>query len=127
MTGKALVSLSGGVDSAVAAALVKDSGYEVTGIMMKIYGGDETAAGTRLKHGCYGPGESEDIEDARKVAEILGIRFEVFDLSLEYETTILENFKAEYRAGRTPNPCVHCNQRIKLGWLQFGTLCRPGD
>lgn len=117
MTGKALVALSGGVDSSVAAALLKDAGYEVVGIMMKIYSGDEPAAGDHLKHGCYGPGEMEDIEDARKVAEMLGIRFQVFDLSREYELTILEHFKAEYHAGRTPNPCVQCNQRIKLGAL----------
>ncbi|XUW99694.1 MAG: tRNA 2-thiouridine(34) synthase MnmA [Dehalogenimonas sp.] len=117
MTEKALVALSGGVDSAVAAALVKESGYEVTGIMMKIYGGEESAVDAHSKHGCYGPGEAADIEDARKVADKLGIRFEVFDLTREYKTSILEHFKAEYCAGRTPNPCVHCNQRIKLGVL----------
>ncbi len=97
--------------------MLKDAGYEVTGIMMKIYGGDESTGSTRLRHGCYGPGESEDIEDARKVAETLGIRLEVFDLSQEYQATILEYFEAEYRAGRTPNPCVRCNQTIKLGAL----------
>jgi tRNA-specific 2-thiouridylase len=114
---RALVALSGGVDSAVAAALLQDNGYEVTGIMMKIYGGDETISDRTGRHGCYGPGEVEDIDDARKVAERLGIRLEVFDLSREYESEILNQFKADYRAGRTPNPCIHCNQRIKLGVL----------
>lgn len=114
---KVLVAFSGGVDSAVAAALLKNDGYEVTGIMMKIYNGDGPAAGIRKKHGCYGPGESEDIEDAHKVAEKLDIPLEIFDLSHEYESDILGYFESEYQAGRTPNPCIRCNQRIKLGSL----------
>ncbi|MEN8614019.1 tRNA 2-thiouridine(34) synthase MnmA [Dehalogenimonas sp. THU2] len=112
-----LVALSGGVDSAVAAALMKKSGAEVTGIIMTIYGGEDTPVQTGHKHGCYGPGEAEDVRDAQAVADALGIKLYVFDLKAEYQTAVLDHFKAEYQAGRTPNPCVYCNQRIKLGAL----------
>jgi tRNA-specific 2-thiouridylase len=114
---KILVALSGGVDSAVAAALAQESGYDVTGIIMTIYDGPESPNEKCHKHGCYGPGEEEDVKDAEAIAQHLGIKLQVFDLKNEYRTNILESFKNEYRAGRTPNPCVYCNQQIKLGAL----------
>ncbi|TFG46392.1 MAG: tRNA 2-thiouridine(34) synthase MnmA [Dehalococcoidia bacterium] len=117
MSSKTLVALSGGVDSAVAAALMKEQDCEVTGIIMTIYGGDDTAVEIGHKHGCYGPGEAEDVRDAQKVADTLGIKLFVFDLKSEYQASVLDHFKSEYHAGRTPNPCIYCNQRIKLGAL----------
>jgi tRNA-specific 2-thiouridylase len=117
MAGKILAALSGGVDSAVAAALMQEQGHQVTGIIMTIYGGDESVVPAGHKHGCYGPGEAEDVRDAQAVATALGIGLRVFDLKAEYQAMVLDHFKAEYHAGRTPNPCVYCNQRIKLGAL----------
>jgi tRNA-specific 2-thiouridylase len=109
---KVAVGLSGGVDSSVAAAVLKEKGYEVIGICMKIWDGAPLAAGGR--HACYGPDEMVDIEDARQVAETLGIPFHLFDLTQEYKSTILDYFKKEYLTGRTPNPCIRCNQKIKF-------------
>ncbi|MFC2005043.1 tRNA 2-thiouridine(34) synthase MnmA [Chloroflexota bacterium] len=113
---KVVVGMSGGVDSSVAAALLKEKGYQVSGVTMKIWGG-ETAVGEGTRHACYGPGEEEDIEDARKVSQILGIPFHVFDLRQEYKAEVLDYYCHEYLSGRTPNPCLRCNHRIKFGAL----------
>ena len=112
---KVAVGLSGGVDSSVAAAILKDKGYEVIGICMKLWDGAPQYLVRR--HACYGPDEVADIEDARRVAATLEIPFHVFDLSKEYKNTVLEYFKGEYMRGRTPNPCIKCNQKIKFDAL----------
>jgi len=112
---KVIVAMSGGVDSSVAAALLKEKGYEVIGAVMKIWSGKFFPE--KAHHSCYGPGEGQDIEDARKVAQILKIPFYIFDLGKEYKTEILNYFYHEYLSGRTPNPCVRCNRMIKLGAL----------
>ena len=117
MKNKVLVALSGGVDSAVAAALAQEQGYNVTGIIMTIYDGPESSGSASRKHGCYGPGEEEDIKDAKAIANHLGFDLHIFDLKQEYRANVLETFKADYQSGRTPNPCVYCNQKIKLGAL----------
>ena len=116
MPEKILVALSGGVDSAVAAAILKKAGYSLTAVTMKICAGED-ASSPAQRHGCYGPGESEDIEDARRVAAYLEIPFYVLDLCREYESEVLSEFISGYRQGRTPNPCVYCNPRIKFGAL----------
>lgn len=113
---KAIVAMSGGVDSAVAAALLKEQGYQVSGVTMQIWNGANSAPEGR-HHGCYGPGEDEDIADARRVAQILDIDFHVFDLRQEYQTEVLDYFCHEYLAGRTPNPCLRCNHRVKFDAL----------
>jgi tRNA-uridine 2-sulfurtransferase len=110
---KVLALMSGGVDSAVAAALLQEQGYQVTGVIMKIWAG-ESAPGHGLHHGCYGPEEEQDIEDARRVAAKLGLPFHIIDLTAEYQSVVLDYFCREYTAGRTPNPCIRCNQRIKF-------------
>jgi tRNA-uridine 2-sulfurtransferase len=107
------MTMSGGVDSSVAAALLKEQGYQVTGVTMKIWSG-ETSDTAGLHHGCYGPEEEEDIEDARKVAEKLSIPYHVIDMTGEYKTEVLDYFCREYLNGRTPSPCVRCNQKIKF-------------
>ena len=109
------VGMSGGVDSSVAAALLKEQGNRVVGVTMKLWDGPASRTGGR--HGCYGPGEEEDIEDARQVAAKLGIPFYVIDLSAEYRSEVLDYFRSEYRLGRTPNPCSRCNRMVKFGTL----------
>ena len=108
--------MSGGVDSSVAASLLKEQGYDVTGVTMKIWGG-QTSSEPSVHHGCYGPGEEEDIEDARRVARQLEIPFYVLDLTGEYQSEVLDYFSREYLSGRTPNPCIRCNPTIKFGAL----------
>lgn len=108
--------MSGGVDSSVAAALLKEQGYQVSGVTMRIWDG-ELFSGEGRRHGCYGPGEAEDIADAQRVAQILGIDFHVFDLRPEYKAEVLDYFCHEYLSGRTPNPCLRCNHKIKFDAL----------
>lgn len=110
---KILVALSGGVDSAVAAALLKEQGYQIAGVIMKIWSGNPESAPTS-RHACYGPEEMQDIEDAQKVADILSMPIYIIDLTKEYKSTVLDYFSREYIRGRTPNPCIRCNQRIKF-------------
>jgi len=109
---KVAVALSGGVDSAVAAALLKKEGYQVIGLTMKTWRGGEAPA-TR-HHACYGPGEEKAIDQAQRVAKRLQIPLYVFDLSEEYEAEVLNYFRREYQRGRTPNPCVKCNKQLKF-------------
>ncbi|MFC2041066.1 tRNA 2-thiouridine(34) synthase MnmA [Chloroflexota bacterium] len=113
---KVAVAMSGGVDSSVAAALLKEKGYQVYGVTMRIWDGEASLEeGTR--HGCYGPGEEEGLEDARKVARILGIPFHVLDLRQEYKAEVLDYFCHEYLSGKTPNPCLICNHKVKFDAL----------
>ena len=107
--------MSGGVDSSVAAALLKEEGYEVVGVTMRIWNG-EPLTGRETRGCCYGPDE-EDIEGACKVAQALEIPFHVFDLRREYKDEVLDYVLREYMSGRTPNPCIRCNRKVKLGWL----------
>jgi tRNA-specific 2-thiouridylase len=100
-----LVAMSGGVDSSVAAALLHEQGYRVLGSHMKLVHLDG------VEHGCCGP-QAE--KDAAEVAELIGFDFEIADMSADFERTVLADFYAEHRAGRTPNPCVRCNEHIKF-------------
>jgi tRNA-specific 2-thiouridylase len=110
------VGLSGGVDSSVAAALLKGKGYKVRGITMQIFDGSlELREGQ--KHACYGPGEIEDLEAAESVCKKLNIPLDMIDLRKEYREFVIEHFRSEYLAGKTPNPCIVCNRRLKFGFL----------
>ncbi|MBM4163205.1 MAG: tRNA 2-thiouridine(34) synthase MnmA [Lentisphaerae bacterium] len=110
------VGMSGGVDSSVVAWLLKNQGHAVVGLTMSIWDGTTPLPDEGLS-GCYGPGEARDIEAARSVAARLGIPHHVIPLAPEYAAEVLDNFRAEYRAGRTPNPCVRCNRAMKFALL----------
>ena len=106
---RVLAALSGGVDSAVAAARAVDSGHEVVGVHMALSRSRE-----QFRSGSRGCCSIEDAGDARRAADVLGIPFYVWDLSERFEDTVVADFLAEYEAGRTPNPCVRCNEHIKF-------------
>lgn len=110
------VGMSGGVDSTVAAWLLVRQGHEVVGLTMQIWDGS-VALPDEGRSGCYGPGEARDLALARDAAQRLGIRHITVPLAEAYNRCVLDPFRAAYRAGRTPNPCVVCNQRMKFGLL----------
>jgi len=112
---RVVVGMSGGVDSSVAALLLRDAGHEVLGVTMRIYSGGPATG--PVVDSCYGPGEPKDIEEAERICARLGIPHRVVDLRDEYRSMVIDYARGEYLAGRTPNPCVLCNQRIKFGML----------
>ena len=112
---KVLIGLSGGVDSAVAAFLLKEQGYELIGAIMTLWDKDKPALNSNAKNSCYGYYKEEDILTAKEIAKQLDIPFYTIDCSKKYEEIVLGNFKNEYLGGRTPNPCVWCNSYIKFG------------
>jgi len=109
------VGMSGGIDSSVAALLLQKAGYEVFGLTMKLWPGP-SAAGL-AKSACFGPDEIADIQAARDIFARLGVPFHIFDCSEDYEDIVLRYFREEYLGGKTPNPCVRCNQLVKFGLL----------
>jgi len=110
------VGLSGGVDSSVAALLLIEQGHHVVGLTMAIYDGSMIGEEDG-KHACFGPGEEEDIEKTSALCKKLGIPYHVIDLKKEYARHVIDYFRGEYLAGRTPNPCVVCNRMLKFGFL----------
>jgi tRNA-specific 2-thiouridylase len=110
------VGMSGGVDSSLAAALLKKEGYNVIGITMEIYGGEDINQNIK-GHACYGPGEEEDIRIAKVVSDFLSIKHYTLNLKNEYKKEVLEYFTSEYLSGRTPNPCTRCNPLMKFGFM----------
>ena len=104
-----LAALSGGVDSAVAAALAVEAGHDVTAVHLAL-----SSAPATLRSGSRGCCSKEDARDAGRVADVLGIPFYVWDLAERFREDVVDDFVAEYAAGRTPNPCLRCNEKIKF-------------
>jgi tRNA-uridine 2-sulfurtransferase len=111
-----VMGMSGGVDSTVAAYILREQGHRVLGLTMKIWPGGGNSKES-IKNGCYGPGELHDIQEAQNACERLAVPHYVIDLTGEYASSVMENFFDEYGSGRTPNPCILCNPLIKFGAL----------
>ncbi|MFV0435609.1 MAG: tRNA 2-thiouridine(34) synthase MnmA, partial [Leucobacter sp.] len=109
---KVLAAMSGGVDSAVAAARAVEAGHDVVGVHLAL----SRMPGT-LRTGSRGCCTIEDSMDARRVAGLLDIPFYVWDFSERFKADVVDDFVAEYAAGRTPNPCLRCNEKIKFAAL----------
>ncbi|HLJ68009.1 MAG TPA: tRNA 2-thiouridine(34) synthase MnmA [Chloroflexota bacterium] len=114
-----LVGMSGGVDSSVAAALLKDQGYDVIGVTMQIWHRSGTFEDAGAMQGCC---TVDAVDDARRVASCLGIPYYVPNFRAEFAGAVVDDFAREYLAGRTPNPCVRCNQ-----FVRFDGLLRRAD
>ncbi len=114
---KILVGMSGGVDSSVVAAMLKNQGHEVIGATMSIWNKGTKFSGNINADSCFSPHEEQDIDAAKQICDNLGIPYYVLDCSQRYQQMVLDNFKSEYKAGRTPNPCVMCNSYIKFSAL----------
>ncbi|MDR1260031.1 MAG: tRNA 2-thiouridine(34) synthase MnmA [Endomicrobium sp.] len=108
-----LTGLSGGVDSSVAAYLLKKQGHKVIGVIMSIWDKSFKPHEIKNTNTCFGP-EDDDIEAAQRTADFLKIPLHIIDCSKEYKKIVIENFKIEYKEGRTPNPCIRCNAYIKF-------------
>ena len=108
---RVLLGMSGGVDSSVAGYLLRQQGYDVIGVTMKVWPQDCIS---RAEDKCCGP---QAVADARSVAHSLGIPHYVVDEADQFERLVIDYFSSEYQAGRTPNPCVMCNEKLKFGNL----------
>lgn len=106
---RVLAAMSGGVDSAVAAARMVAAGHDVTGVHLALSKNPQS-----YRTGARGCCSIEDSHDARRAADVLGIPFYVWDFAEEFQEQVVEDFVAEYEAGRTPNPCLRCNEKIKF-------------
>src|SRR5476649_773144 len=118
MSKSVFVAMSGGVDSSVTAALLNQEGYEVTGVYMKNWSKDLPG------HHCPW---KEDYQDAKRVAIQLGIEFKMYDFEKEYLDKVVEYMIDEYKAGRTPNPDIMCNQEVKFKLFLNTALSEGAD
>ncbi|MGY4924312.1 tRNA 2-thiouridine(34) synthase MnmA [Streptomyces sp. 900105755] len=109
---RVLAAMSGGVDSAVAAARAAEAGHDVTGVHLALSANPQS-----FRTGARGCCTIEDSRDARRAADVIGIPFYVWDLADRFREDVVEDFVAEYEAGRTPNPCLRCNEKIKFAAL----------
>lgn len=114
---KVALGMSGGIDSTMSALLLMEQGYEVIGLTMSIWDPSIPIAES-TKSGCFGPGEVDDLAAAKLASEKLGIEHHVIRLQEGFRENVLDYFCSTYLDGKTPNPCVFCNQRMKFGLLQ---------
>jgi len=109
---KALIAMSGGVDSSLAAKLMKDAGYDCIGCTMKLY--DSEDIGISRQHTCC---SLDDVEDARSVAYAIGMPYYVFNFKEGFRENVINRFVEAYEHGKTPNPCIDCNRYMKFDKL----------
>lgn len=123
MSKKVMVAMSGGVDSSVAAALLMDQGYEVSGVTLKLFSNSDIGIEERGRTCC----SLEDVQDARSVAYKLGFEHYVFNFGIHFQNTVMSRFVDEYLHGRTPNPCIDCNRYVKFSKLIDRALLMEQD
>jgi len=121
---KCVVAMSGGVDSAVTALLMRDAGYDVVGITMRLYSGDE---GGTVAHGTGSCCGLEGVEDARAICQTLRVPFYPLNFERQFEQHVIAPFAAAYAAGRTPNPCLNCNRHLKFAALLGRAIAMGAD
>lgn len=114
---RVIVGMSGGIDSTVAAYLLKKSGYDTIGVTMLTWKKDSPYPYDETKNSCYNPNKEEDIKEIKRLCSVIGIEHKTVDCTSLFESKVLKNFREEYMAGRTPNPCLWCNTYIKFGAL----------
>lgn len=119
---RVVVAMSGGVDSSVAAALLVEQGYDVIGMMMRLWSEESVAGGAHNR--CCTP---DQMADARRIADKLDIPFYVLDTKDVFRGTVVEYFIDQHRQGFTPNPCIECNRHIRFDWLQNNALALDAD
>ena len=121
---RVIVAMSGGVDSSVAAVILKEQGYEVIGITMRLFPttGDDSL--TKQNHGCC---TLEDVEDAREVCSILDIPHYLLNFEKEFQQFVIGYFVKEYEKGKTPHPCVACNDKVKFNFLMQKAIAYEAD
>jgi len=120
---RVVVAMSGGVDSSVTAGLLLEQGYEVLGVTMRLWTVEDASASRHHKRCC----SVEDTDDARAAADVLGLQHYVLNLEREFSENVIDQFVSEYSLGRTPNPCLACNDRVKFRPLLEHALALDAD
>ena len=123
MSEKVVVAMSGGVDSSVAALLLQQQGYQVVGVTMKLFALDQADLPAYYRGCCT----LDDVEDARMVCRLLGVPHYVLNVQQEFQTHVIDYFCAEYQKGRTPHPCIACNDKIKFNFLMNRAAALEAD
>ena len=121
--GRVVVAMSGGVDSSVAALLLREQGYEVIGVTMRLWGVEDRDAPPLSKRCC----SVEDVQDARRVCDKIGVPHYYLNFEAEFKSHVIDYFCAEYDRGRTPHPCLACNDKIKFDFLLRRALFLDAD
>ncbi len=124
MKPRVVVAMSGGVDSSVAAALMVEQGYDVVGMMMRLWSEETVSDGSRNHNRCCTP---DQMSDARRIADKLKIPFYVLDTKSVFRKTVVQYFIDAHREGITPNPCLECNRHIRFDFLQQNALALDAD